>query len=196
MYDRFSFTLTAHLPSTQDRGSNIYQFLQQACRRQLACFPDVRRWEQTDDIFQQSVMKLVRAVGASPPQSRRHLENLAALQVRRTLIDLARRYAASLTMNRDHWTPGCRRCDVHATESAVDSSAETSPESLLEWSELHEQVDQLPPEDREVFQLIWYRGMDKPAVAELLSVDLRTIQRRWRSARQMLTGRLVRMPSL
>ena len=99
-------------------------------------------------------------------------------------------------MNRDHWTPGCRRCDVHATESAVDSSAETSPESLLEWSELHEQVDQLPPEDREVFQLIWYRGMDKPAVAELLSVDLRTIQRRWRSARQMLTGRLVRMPSL
>lgn len=164
----------------------VSDFLRTVCRNLLASFPDVQRWDQTDDVFQTAALRLYRALQETTPESRRHLENLAALQVRRTLIDLGRKYAASLTMNAQRWTP------LHADPmfgGVADATAtsESDPAALVEWVELHEQIDRLPEDVREVFQLIWYRGMHKEDVAELLGLDLRTVQRRWREAREALS---------
>jgi RNA polymerase sigma factor (sigma-70 family) len=47
-------------------------------------------------------------------------------------------------------------------------------------------VARLPAEEREVVGLTFYHGWTQAQIAELFSVDERTIRRRWRSACQRL----------
>jgi RNA polymerase sigma factor (sigma-70 family) len=54
------------------------------------------------------------------------------------------------------------------------------------WSEFHAQVERLPEPEREVFSLIWYQGLNQKEVQEVLGVSLRTIKRRWQTARLLL----------
>lgn len=164
----------------------VSEFLRGTCRNLLAEFPDVKRWDQTDDIFQQAAVRLYRALRDTKPESRRHLENLAAMQVRRTLIDLGRKYAVSVAMNRERWTPHSATSKDQFF-SSCRASREFDPVDLMDWVELHERVDDLPDNERAVFQLIWYRGLSKSEVAQLLDLDIRTVQRRWRVAREMLS---------
>lgn len=173
--------------------SEVLDFLRQVSHNMLAGFPDVQRWDQTDDIFQQAALRLHRALQETTPESRRHLENLAAVQVRRTLIDLGRKYASSVTMSAQRWTPlnpAAQSGSDHVFDSAANS--ESDPAAFIEWVELHEEIERLSDDVREVFQLIWYRGLHKEEVASLLGIDLRTVQRRWRTAREELArnGRL------
>jgi RNA polymerase sigma-70 factor (ECF subfamily) len=175
--------------------SEVFDFLRHVSRNMLAGFPDVQRWDQTDDIFQQAALRLHRALQQTTPESRRHLENLAALQVRRTLIELGRSYATRVSMNRRRWTPEpgrSGRCRI----DEYPASGESDPARLIEWVELHEQIELLPADEQEVFQLIWYRELPKSEVARILNVDLRTVQRRWRAARESLASRCDGMPPL
>jgi RNA polymerase sigma factor (sigma-70 family) len=57
------------------------------------------------------------------------------------------------------------------------------PDRLAAWTEFHEQVERLPEEEREVFSLLWYKGLSQAEAAEVLGVSDRTIKRRWQSAR-------------
>lgn len=170
----------------------VSDFLRTVCHNLLSGFPDVQRWDQTDDVFQAAALRLCRALKDTTPESKRHLENLAAVQVRRTLVDLGRKYASSLTMNTQRWTP--INTGIHFEGlNHVRATTESDPTELIEWVELHEQIEHLPDDVKEVFQLIWYRGLNKEEVASLLEIDLRTVQRRWRVARELLakysTGR-------
>ena len=61
-----------------------------------------------------------------------------------------------------------------------------SPENLLAWAEFHEQVEELPENEREVFQLIWYSGTTQREAAELLGISERTVLRRYCRARLQL----------
>lgn len=174
---------------------SVMDFLRQVCRNLLGNFPDVQRWDQTDDIFQQAALRLHQALKEVAPESRRHLENLAALQVRRTLIDLGRTYATRVAMNQQRWTPHQKSAEFCGISEAP-AMGESDPQGLLEWVELHEQIEKLPSEEQEVFQLIWYRGLPKDKVADLLGVDVRTVQRRWRSARETLADLCGGVPPL
>ena len=59
-------------------------------RRMLKRYPHLRRWEETDDIFQAALIRLHRSLTEVKPDSRRAFFGLAITQIRRTLIDLAR----------------------------------------------------------------------------------------------------------
>src|SRR5262249_51971195 len=50
----------------------------------------VRRWEQTDDVLQNALLRLHRAIKKVKPASVTHYLRLAARQIRRELIDMAR----------------------------------------------------------------------------------------------------------
>ena len=54
------------------------------------------------------------------------------------------------------------------------------------WSEFHQQVERLPEEEREVFDLLWYQGLSQAEAGQVLGVTERTIKRRWASARLRL----------
>src|SRR5262245_18197703 len=72
--------------------SRVAYRLQRLTRRMLRGYPNLQRWEQTDDVYQNAVWRLYRSLQESKPESVQHFWNLAALQIRRSLIDLARRH--------------------------------------------------------------------------------------------------------
>ena len=75
-------------------------------RKMLQGYPGVRRWEQTDDILQNVALRLCRALKTIRPESVHGFVRLAALQIRRELIDLARHYDGPEGCGRHHAQPG------------------------------------------------------------------------------------------
>jgi RNA polymerase sigma factor (sigma-70 family) len=61
-------------------------------RAMLRRYPHVRRWEETDDLLQAALVRLHRSLAEVQPDDVSHFDNLAAVQIRRELIDLARSY--------------------------------------------------------------------------------------------------------
>jgi len=62
-------------------------------RRMLARFPAVRAKVQTEDVLQSALMRLTRALRQETPKSVHDFFGLAAVQIRRELLDLARSHA-------------------------------------------------------------------------------------------------------
>ena len=155
-------------------------------RAMLRRYPHVRRWEETDDLLQAALMRLHRGLAVVRPEDVPHFDNLAATQIRRELIDLARSYHGPEGLGANHHTdgtdPGGRLAQV--------AEASGQPESLEEWTAFHEAVDRLPEEERQVMDLLWYRGLTHAQAAESLGVATKTIQRRWASARLMIRDAL------
>lgn len=146
-------------------------------RKMLKSFPRVARWEQTDDVFQNAVIRLCKALQEVRPQSLQHFLHLAALHIRRELIDLARHHFGPQGPGAHH--------DTGHSENPILAAAQTTqdPGTLVQWSEFHEQVEVLPAEEREVFNLLWYHGVAQQEAATLLNISERSLQRRWQSAR-------------
>ena len=71
-------------------------------------------------------------------------------------------------------------------EEKADLSHE--PCSLAQWSELHQQIDALPDDEREVVGLLFYQGLSQREAAEVLTISVRTVQRRWHAALCKLHG--------
>jgi RNA polymerase sigma-70 factor (ECF subfamily) len=154
----------------------------------------VRRSEQIDDIRQNAALRLWRALKEVKPASVQGFMNLAAVQIRRELIDLARHYDGPEGLGRHHASragtdgsgtpPGPRK-----TPADTDD-----PARLASWTEFHTQVDALPAEEKEVFHQVWYQGLTQVEAAALLGITVRVVKYRWRSARlrlhEMLDGRL------
>src|SRR5436190_23131137 len=68
------------------------QRLTELTRKMLKNFPRVKRWEQTDDVFQNAALRLYRTLGEVHPTSAAEFFRLAALNIRRELLDLAKHY--------------------------------------------------------------------------------------------------------
>lgn len=155
-------------------------------RAMLRRYPHVRRWEQTDDLLQAALMRLYRSLADVRPDDVRHLDNLAAAQIRRELIDLARRYRGPEGLGANHHTDGA------SPDSRLAQVADGSghPGSLEEWAAFHEVVERLPEEERRVVDLLWYRGLTHAQAGEVIGVATKTVQRRWASARLMIRDAL------
>src|SRR5262245_1256008 len=68
--------------------------LERLARRMLRDYPGVRAAAETGDVLQGALVRLVTALRELRPASTREFVALAALQVRRELIDLARRFSS------------------------------------------------------------------------------------------------------
>jgi RNA polymerase sigma-70 factor (ECF subfamily) len=154
-------------------------------RRMLGDFQRVRRWAETADVLQNALLRLVNALRDVKPQTTRDFLALATLQIRRELIDLSRKYYGphGLGANQDS---AAQPANGAGHPEKVDLSHE--PCSLAQWSELHQKIDALPEEEREIVGLLFYQGLSQADAAELLSISIRTVQRRWHSALCTLHG--------
>ena len=47
-------------------------------------------------------------------------------------------------------------------------------------------VEKLPVEEREVVNLIWYQELSQEEAAKILNMSIRTLKRRWQTARNKL----------
>jgi DNA-directed RNA polymerase specialized sigma24 family protein len=144
--------------------------LERLARRMLRGYPAVRQQFETADVFQGASIRLLRALEATPVADTRQFFNLAAAIIRRELIDLARRPRGPRGGNGPGDGP-----DVGDDPAALDR-----------WCALHEAVENLPAEEREVFGLTFYHGWTQDRIADLFGVDVRTVRRRWRAAADAL----------
>jgi RNA polymerase sigma-70 factor (ECF subfamily) len=151
--------------------------LERLARKMLRGFPAVRRWEQTPDLLQEASLRLLRALREVRPDSTRQFFALAGVQIRRELLDLTRHYRA---VNAVHHTDGA----AASGGAPAHEPADPAPgwDELEQWCAVHRQIGGLPEGEREVVDLLFYQGLTKAEAAELLGVDVRTIQRRWNAA--------------
>ncbi len=154
--------------------------LQVLTHQMLRDYPRVHRWAQTDDVLQNALIRLCRALEQVKPASVRDFYALATTQIRRELIDLARHYSGPENALAHHDS----RAGEHGPEQAEPDSPDLThePSALADWREFHDQVATLPDDQREAFGLIFYHGMTQEDAAEVLGVALRTVQRWWQAA--------------
>jgi len=143
----------------------------------------VRRWVETDDVLQNSLIRLHRALTEVRPRSPGEFYGLAAVQIRRELIDLARRYYGRLGWGANHDSHEGRLPENGDTESL-------EPETLEAWERFHRAVDLLPEKQRQVVDLLWYEGLTQAQTAAVLGLSLATVKRRWQAARIALGKQL------
>jgi RNA polymerase sigma-70 factor (ECF subfamily) len=164
------------------------ELLEHACRRLdhlarkiFSDFPKLKRWVDCEDVLQNAFIRLRRALGTGTPASPREFFRLAALQIRRELLDLTRQFYGPQGTGANHssWD-GPSPEPIPANDSSMD------PARLAEWTEWHDAVANLPEEEREVFELMWYHGLSQPEVAGVLDISLRTVKRRWQGTRLLL----------
>lgn len=151
-------------------------------RRMFRGYPGLRRWEQTDDVFQNSLIRLHRALATVELQSVRHFFNLAAVQIRRELLDLKKHHCGAEAPARHHHT------DHQPADESGGTLSRTAdePDDLTMWMEFHEAVERLPHELREVVDLLYYEGLTQEEAAAVLDTSPRTLKRRWLDAKLLL----------
>jgi RNA polymerase sigma-70 factor (ECF subfamily) len=183
-------SLTGGDPSGLDRLVEAWSArLRLLTHKILRHYPGVRRYDDTDDVFQGAIMRLHRALGqmAEAGESPRSMMALGAVQIHRELVDLTRRYAAAASYQANHGT------NVFLNESGarhfVDEAAVTE-EPLDRWERFHETVERLTPEQKEVFRLVWYLGADQKTIAAIMGCSERSVKNYWRQAREAVKAAL------
>ncbi len=150
----------------------------------LSQFPNVRRWDDTDDVFQNAAMRLHRTLGKVPITSPREIIALAATELHRELLDLARRHTGPMSFAANHATNFPEQGGINAAPTPLAvSHACAAEEPLDRWSLFQEAIARLPDDLREVFHLVWYVDADQKTIARLMACSERTVRSRWQEAR-------------
>ena len=157
--------------------------LRHLSRKILSDIPGVKRWEDTDDLLQNGSIRLWKALEKHHPPTVLDYFRLAAAVIRRELIDLSRHYFGPQGMGANLRRSGNIHPDerLGGSEQAADETHE--PQELGRWTEFHEYIEDLPDDDRTLFDLLWYQGLTVGEAAELTGISERTLRRRWKSAR-------------
>jgi RNA polymerase sigma factor (sigma-70 family) len=165
--------------------------LMRLVRAQLRSFPAVRRWDETGDVFNNVVMRLHRALEHVRPKDTREFFVFSGTIIRRELMDLKRHYYGKEGLGANYATKLSPTPDqTHGPDEDPTSDGQDPADAAMA-SELHEHVEQLPEDLREVVTLLYYQGLTMEEAAEVMGTSSKTVSRRWRDARLQL-GRLLR----
>jgi RNA polymerase sigma-70 factor (ECF subfamily) len=146
--------------------------LQRLAGKMLRGFATVNAREQANDVLQNALVRLTRALREVRPPSTADFFRLAAEQIRRELLDLARYHRRRAGVNEPFPSAPFDPADHHTPEAS----------DLDSWQALHEAVEGLPDNLREVFTLTFYHGRTQAELAELLGLSDRQVRRLWRDA--------------
>jgi RNA polymerase sigma factor (sigma-70 family) len=151
--------------------------------------------EETERVVEDAAVRLYWALGEVEPFSVRDFFLFAARRVRQELLDLARHFSETPAQGVNYATLGEQKERGTLLPSRLEQ-ADTPGDrgQLAAWTDFHSQVEQLPEEERALFDLLWYLEVSPAEAAAVLNVPEPEIKRRWRSARlnlhQNLRGQL------
>jgi RNA polymerase sigma factor (sigma-70 family) len=150
-------------------------------RRMLHGYPALGIRVEADDIRQDAELRLWFVLREARPATFPEFMALAAIQVRRALIDASRYHFGRSGAGKRRPTA---RCGHNAPVEPADS--EQDFEKLAWWPAFHHAVGALPDDERHVANLHWYHALTHAQTADLLEVSLKTVKRRWNRARALL----------
>lgn len=160
-------------------------------RKLLGGFPQVRTLEETQSIFNEAFLRLAHALDEVKPASVRQFMGLAALEIRRVLLDIVRKMRGRGRQQRPKNVslgaapPGQEEAVAADIE---DSDPGTSRLNLL--LDLLESIEKLAEDEREVVELLIFQGLTQPEAAQIIGVHEDTVKRRWSRARVQLADKL------
>lgn len=160
--------------------------LRNLSRKILADRPGVQRWEEIDDLVQNSSLRLWKALEKHHPPTPLDYFRLAASVIRRELIDLTRRHFGPMGLGANQAKSWIQDGSKNLSPVDLKSDDTNDPVKLENWSEFHEYIEGMPPEEQTLFDLLWYQGLTLNDAAEAMGMSERTVRRRWRSARVSL----------
>jgi len=132
---------------------------------------------QSDEMLGALVERLIKALREARPATVRQFFALASQHMRWELNDLARHL--------DEQPRAVELLDeIMPVSPGSDSGLTPTGRRLLD------QIDALPEEEREAFDLIRIQGMTQAEAAEILGVSTKTVRRRLASGLRQLTERL------
>lgn len=152
--------------------------LRRLASRMLKNFPRLARWSDTDEILQAATLRLYKALSSVKPETPEQYFGLAAVQIRRELIDLTRHFYGPEGLATNHHSDSGKLLTGTANPE--------EPSKLVEWEAFHESVEALPVPLKMVVEQLWYNGLTQADAAEVLGISLATIKRRWTQARLLL----------
>lgn len=164
---------------------SAYERLRLLARKMLHTdFPRMQNVHATGSILDEAALRLLTALQQIHVHTVQEFFSLAALQMRRVLIDMARRLGRE--------GPGIFR----QAPAEQDSGPSTPPSDLADntydpaklalWTEFHEKVEELPEKERSVVELYWYQGLTQEQTAQLLGISQSDVSRCWMRARLKL----------
>ena len=131
---------------------------------------------QTEELLSAVVERLIKALREARPQTVREFFGLASQHMRWELNDLCRRL--------DKGEPA-----MHLEDSLVAAPAEAvelQTEGEAGSQRILDAIENLPGDEREVFELVRIQGMTQVLAADVLGVSCKTVQRRLNRALAML----------
>ncbi|MCS1409544.1 MAG: hypothetical protein M2R45_02728 [Verrucomicrobia subdivision 3 bacterium] len=174
---------------------SVYHRLNRLCQGLRRKFPGVVAYEQTGDVMGQVWPKLLKGLTNKEFKDSAHFFSFSATLIRNVLIDLLRKHygkngkgSREIAAVSDRDTRGG---DV-AQSVMLEGCDTNSPDRDVMREEVHGMIQRLPAHHQEIFNLRFYHGLKELECAEALNVDVRTIRRRWRSARLALAAELVK----
>ncbi len=173
-------------PAIQVLLSATLERLRTLAKKIAGNIPRVKQFEQTDDLLQNSMVRLWKAFERHHPPTPLDYYRLASAIMRRELIDMSRHYFGAQGMGANQ-VRAPQTADTGG-ESPIDFQGdETSePQKLGRWTEFHQYVEGLGDEERTLFDLLWYQGLSLDAAAQIIGSSERTTRRRWKAARLVL----------
>jgi RNA polymerase sigma factor (sigma-70 family) len=132
---------------------------------------------QPDELLGAVVERLLKALRAARPQTVRDFFALANQHMRWELNDLARRLDNQ---------PAAGELYEGIALSPPSSVSRLTPDGLR----MLQAIDDLPEEEREVFDLVRIQGMTQVEAADVLGVSIKTVQRRLNRALLILSETL------
>ena len=145
-------------------------------------FPRLGNLHETDSILHEAVLRLFRALQEVQPVTVHDFLTFSAAQMRRVLLDMARRQGRR---DRNIELSDSSGSQMAARQDLADTSSD--PSQLAQWSEFHQKVRELPDEQRKVVDLYWYQGLTQAETARVLGVHEKAVSRSWLSARLKLS---------
>lgn len=152
----------------------VYEDLKRIARARLRTERDDHTLGPTD-LVHESYLRLVDQRRAEW-QDRQHFYRVAAMMMRRVLVDHARRHLAA-RRGGEH-----RRVSLDGELLGVDEQADL----IVEIDDLLGRLGRLDERLPRVVECRWFAGYTESETAEVLGVSERTVRRDWKKARALL----------
>ena len=159
--------------------------LQRMARKMLhgTSFVVVRRWEQTDDVLQGTLVRLSRTIDQIPINSPKDFFKLAATNIRWELQTLRDKLNAKKADAR--WYQSDVQADHKGGPPAhgnIADRAEARNDGFMLVSRLLDEIETISEDDREMIDLVIIDGLTRKEAADTMGLALATFNRRYRDA--------------